>query len=59
MSAGDAAVMPPHSQEAEQAILGALLLDNGAWERVADVLQPADFYLPAHAAIYRSIGAAI
>lgn len=59
MSARDSAVMPPHSQEAEQAILGALLLDNGAWERVADVLQPADFYMPANAAIYRSIGAAI
>ena len=30
--------IPPHSVEAEQSVLGGLLLDNGAWDRVGDLL---------------------
>lgn len=44
---------PPHSNEAEQSVLGALLLDNAAFEKVADLLLPADFYAHQHQAIYR------
>lgn len=59
MSGAARAVQPPHSEEAEQAVLGALLLDNGAWERVGDVLKPGDFYLPANAAIFKAVGTMI
>ena len=34
--------VPPHSNEAEQSVLGGLLLDNGAWDRAADVLGEGD-----------------
>jgi replicative DNA helicase len=46
---------PPWSQEAEQSVLGALLLDNLAFDRAADKLVEADFYAPAHRAIWRSM----
>ena len=36
--------IPPHSIEAEQSVLGALIIDNNAIDRVADVLSAADFY---------------
>ena len=48
--------MPPHSVEAEQAVLGGLLLDNAAWDRIADLLAPEDFYRDDHRRIYRHIG---
>lgn len=51
--------VPPHSIEAEQSVLGALLLDNGAWDRVGDVLAEADFYRHEHRAIFTVIGASI
>lgn len=35
--------IPPHSVEAESSVLGGLLLDNGAWDRVADLLTDGDF----------------
>ncbi|MBU3693581.1 MAG: replicative DNA helicase [Rhodocyclaceae bacterium] len=47
--------VPPHSLEAEQSVLGGLLLDNQAWERVADVLQAADFYRGEHRLIFEHI----
>lgn len=34
-------LMPPHSIEAEQGVLGGLMLDNHAWELIADTLSPA------------------
>ena len=34
--------VPPHSIEAEQAVLGGLMLDNHAWERLADLLVDSD-----------------
>jgi len=45
----------PHSDEAEQAVLGALLLDNDALDRVADILKAADFYHPSHAAVWDTL----
>jgi len=47
---------PPHSIEAEQAVLGGLLLDAQAWDNVADVLRTEDFYRPDHRLIFDSIG---
>lgn len=47
--------LPPHSLEAEQSVLGALLLDNRAFERVADLLLPDDFYRAEHRSIYRAL----
>jgi len=46
---------PPHSVEAEQAVLGGLLLDNGAWDRIADLLTPADFYLADHRIMFQTM----
>ena len=45
----------PHNQEAEQGLLGALLIDNRAIEKVADFLKAQHFFLPAHQRIYDSI----
>ena len=47
--------VPPHSIEAEQSLLGGLLLDNTAWERIADLLTARDFYKGAHRIIYEHI----
>jgi replicative DNA helicase len=44
--------LPPHSLEAEQSVLGGLMLDNDAADRVGDVLTAADFYSEAHRLIY-------
>ncbi|OYU00328.1 MAG: replicative DNA helicase [Burkholderiales bacterium PBB1] len=51
--------MPPHSIEAEQSVLGGLLLDNSAWDRAGDLLTDSDFYRFEHRAIYAAIGALI
>ncbi|MCF2133628.1 MULTISPECIES: replicative DNA helicase [Burkholderiaceae] len=48
--------VPPHSIEAEQSVLGGLLLDNGAWDRIADFLGHQDFYRFDHRLIYEHIG---
>ena len=47
---------PPHSIEAEQAVLGGLLLDPVAWDNVADVVTEDDFYRPDHRLIFAAIG---
>jgi replicative DNA helicase len=47
--------VPPHSREAEQSLLGALLLDNQAFERVADLVTADDFYQDDHRRIWRHI----
>lgn len=44
--------VPPHSVEAEQAVLGGLMQDNTAWDNVAEILQPEDFYRHEHQQIY-------
>ncbi len=47
--------VPPHSLEAEQSVLGALMLDNLSWERIADTLSGSDFYRSDHALIFEAI----
>jgi replicative DNA helicase len=47
--------VPPHSIEAEQSVLGGLLLDNLAWDRVADLVTESDFYRYEHRQIYSAI----
>ena len=47
--------VPPHSIEAESSVLGGLLLDNNAWDRVADLLAEGDFYRHEHRLIFTAI----
>jgi replicative DNA helicase len=47
--------VPPHSNEAEQAVLGGLMLDNQAWVEVADLLEAGDFYRHDHRLIYEAL----
>ncbi len=58
-SAADAQLLalkvPPHSIEAEQSLLGALLLDNQAFDRIADLVSGEDFYRDDHRRIWRHI----
>ena len=51
------AILPPCATEAEQSVIGGLLLDNLAYERIASDLQPDDFYRNEHQTIYRTIAA--
>jgi replicative DNA helicase len=48
---------PPHSEEAEQAVLGGLMLDRAAWDNVGDVVTAEHFFRPDHALIFESIAA--
>jgi replicative DNA helicase len=43
--------IPPHSIEAEESVIGGVLLDNEAFDRIADVIKPEDFYVERHARI--------
>ncbi|MEW6292793.1 MAG: DnaB-like helicase N-terminal domain-containing protein [Pseudomonadota bacterium] len=47
--------LPPHSIEAEQSLIGGLLLDNSAWDRIADIVSEADFYRDDHRRIFAHI----
>ncbi len=47
--------LPPHSIEAEQSVLGGLLLNNDAWDRIGDIVGDEDFYRDDHRRIYRHI----
>jgi|GEM_PF-2824821 len=47
--------VPPHSIEAEQAVLAALMLDNSRWDAVSEVLLPGDFYRKEHRLIYQAM----
>ncbi|MDQ3410639.1 MAG: replicative DNA helicase [Chloroflexota bacterium] len=47
--------LPPHNLEAEQSLLGSLLLDRDAIIKVAAFVKPDDFYLPANGTVYRAI----
>ncbi|SFP55949.1 replicative DNA helicase [Variovorax sp. 770b2] len=51
--------VPPHSIEAESSVLGGLLLDNGAWDRMGDLLVDGDFYRHEHKLIYAAVGGLI
>ena len=46
---------PPYSLEAEQAVLGGLMLENAAWDQVADILNEDDFHLFDHRIVFRAI----
>jgi len=46
---------PPHSNEAEQSLLGALMLGPDVWDRVADQIDEVDFYRENHRLIFRAI----
>jgi replicative DNA helicase len=52
---GDAPRLPPHSIEAEQAVLGGLMLDGTAWDAVADLIRQNDFYRRDHQLIFSAI----
>ena len=47
--------VPPHSIEAEQSVLGGLLLDNAAWDRIADFVREDDFYRYDHRLIFKEL----
>ena len=51
--------IPPHSIEAEQSVLGGLLLDNNAWDRCGDLVNASDFYRHEHRMIFEAMGSLI
>lgn len=51
----DSLKLPPHSVEAEQSVIGGLLLENEALDKIADVLHAVDFYRHDHRLIYEHI----
>jgi replicative DNA helicase len=51
--------IPPHSIEAESSVLGGLLLDNSAWDRVNDLLAEGDFYRYEHRLVYGALSALV
>ncbi|EQD58363.1 replicative DNA helicase, partial [mine drainage metagenome] len=46
---------PPHSDEAEQAFLGGLLLDNSVWPEVSDMVRAEDFYRRDHQVVFEAL----
>lgn len=56
-AATDALKIPPHSIEAEQSVLGGLMLDNEAWHQVSERLTEGDFYRRDHNEIFRAVEA--
>jgi replicative DNA helicase len=48
--------LPPHSLEAEQSVLGGLMIANEAWDSVADVVGEGDFFRPEHRKIFAQMG---
>ena len=51
--------VPPNSVEAEQSLIGGLMLDKTAWDKVADVVTSEDFYRSDHRRIYAAVEALI
>jgi replicative DNA helicase len=47
--------IPPHSNEAEQAVLGGLMLDNEAWDKVCERVSETDFYRHEHRLIFTAV----
>lgn len=47
--------LPPHSVQAEAAVLGGLLIDNVAWDRIGDLIRPEDFYRADHRVVFAAI----
>ncbi len=52
----DSLKVPPNSIQAEQSVLGGLMLDNRTWDAVADKVVESDFYRQDHRLIFRTIG---
>ncbi len=52
----DSLKLPPHSVEAEQSVIGGLLLENEALDKIADILSASDFYRHDHRLIFQHIG---
>lgn len=48
--------VPPHSIDAEQSVLGGLMLDNRAWDNIIDRIRDVDFYRNEHKLIFRAMG---
>jgi replicative DNA helicase len=46
---------PPHSIEAERSVLGAILLDPHAWDKIVSIIYENDFYVEAHRKIFSAI----
>lgn len=51
----DTVKMPPHSLEAEQSVLGGIMLDAQVWDKVCDRIQANDFYYPSHRTIFHAM----
>jgi len=51
----DSLRVPPHSVQAEQSVLGGLMLDNSSWDQVADRVGSNDFYRREHRLIFEAI----
>jgi replicative DNA helicase len=49
------ATIPPNSLESEQSVLGGLLIENSAWDEIADIVVKEDFYRPTHQIIFTAI----
>jgi len=56
LSATEALRLPPHSVEAEQSLLGGVMLNPSSWDQVADVVNAEDFYRSDHRLIFTAIG---
>jgi len=54
-AATEALKLPPYSVEAEQSVLGGLMIDNSSWDQVADMITEVDFYRKEHRLIFRAI----
>ncbi len=59
MGAGDGLRLPPHSVEAEQSVLGGLMLDSAAWDQIADRVIAEDFYRNDHRLIFEAVAGLI
>ncbi len=52
---GSSHKMPPQNTEAEQSVIGGILIENGAIHKVMEILTPEDFYRDAHKKMYDSL----
>src|SRR5882757_6005970 len=59
LGAGDGLRLPPHSIEAEQSVLGGLMLDAAAWDQIADRVIAEDFYRIDHRLIFEAVAVLI
>jgi len=53
--AADRLKVPPHSIEAEQSVVGGLMIDNRAWDTIADIVSEDDYYRQDHRLIFRAL----